>query len=611
MDASDTPGRPPLGPIRADSTQSTDSTLDTKLHIDMSPTGREQASPQSTDLSDNRSRDETPASSLRTVTNSAEMQAIHAKIKTLKPDLQKYLQFQQDHMTFYHYFYKLDPTDFVHCEFINLALNFEPLLYAVVGFAAYHYELRQPHPKLSHFLGYHSRSLSMLRKSLEKSSKVTEATILTVLQLATFEEYVGDWVNLVGHHRAALTMLKDLFAPETINETDLGRRIFSWFARLDVVVGLMAGNRTKLERPWFEANEKWYSEQMTTATEGETDIQDTFAYFVATNRLIGMDMASLYAKLPTGEISVEDFHAENAKIAARVNEMKLLVESKNNALYRVQKFPQEKIHPLNEADIVNPYIPGGLFTGQLWPLNHMWLDWYGIEQMQIYQVAAMFQNQMPPELEQMSLEVCRIYEAIDRWPDAPNGAILGAHATLGLAVVFLRKDEKHTIWARRKLAEVERQGYIFPFTFRRKMAEMWGLTTEQVGEEESVENWWLPNDEGNSPMLKDIRRVVIERHEHDPLSMESLASVRDLKAIFARLDIRTKGTTKPGSTTTDSLSPHSDASAPASDRGSNASFSPTNVSFSDARSTSATGFGPEISSTSQQRRKPERANSRP
>lgn len=602
----ETADRPPFGPLRTDSTQSIDSTTESAQHIDLSPTSREHASPQSTDLSDNRSREETPASSLRTVANSAEMQAIHAKIKALKPDLQKYLQFQQDYMTFYHYFYKLDPTDFVHCEFINLALGFEPLLYAVVGFAAYHYELRQGNPKLSHFLGYHSHSLSMLRKSLEKNSKVTEATVLTVLQLATFEEYIGDWVNLVGHHRAALTMLKDLYTPANINETELGRRIFSWYARLDVVVGLMGGTQTQLERSWFEANEKWYSEQMNPAADNETDIQDTFAYFVAANRLIGVDMATLYAKLPVGQISVEDFHAENTKIAARVDEMKRLVESKNNALYRIQDYPEEKVRPLDDSDIVNPYVAGGLFSGKLWPLNHMWLDWYGIEQMMKYQLALMFQEPMPPELEQLSLEECRIYEAIDRWPDAPKGAVLGAHTTLGLSLLFLRKDERHTMWARKRVASVERQGYIYPVTFRRKMAEMWGLTTEQVGEDESVENWWLPNDEGNISMLKDMRRVVIERHENDPLSMESLVSVRDLKSIFAKLDLRTQATIKPGSAS-GGISPRSDGSAPNSDRGSNASFSPTNASFSDGRISSTTaGFGHEGTKKSI----PKRANSR-
>lgn len=180
--------------------------------------------------------------------------------------------------------------------------------------------------------------------------------------------------------------------------------------------------------------------------------------------------------------------------------------------------------------------------------------------------------------------MCRIYEAIERWPDAPNDCTLAAHATLGLALVLLRKDKRHIMWARKKLAGIERMGYIYPYTFRRKMAELWGLTNDQVGEVESVESWWLPNNEGNIPILTEMRRVVNERHEADSQSMDSLTSVRDVKSIFARLDIRSQGAQK-SSASLEGISPRSDISGGAqSDRGSStSSFSPTNPTFGDSR----------------------------
>jgi hypothetical protein len=582
--------RRPVAPIRSDSGHSVSQSTKSKNFSETSSSFKDQTSPQSSDTSENRSRDDTPASSLRTHANSAEMQARQAKIKSLKPDLQRYLQFQQEYMTYYHYFYKLDPTDFVHSEFIDLALAYEPLLYAAVGFAAYHYELQQPDPRLSHFLGYHSKSMSMLRKSLEKNAKITEATLLTVLQLATFEEYIGDWVNLVGHHRAALTMVHEIFTPTSMMETDLGRRIFSWIARMDIMVGLMAGNKTRLDRSWFEANAAWYGSQVDPDPESDVDIENTLAYFVAANRLIGMDMAALFARFAKRELSVEEFHRENTEISGRVDSMKRQIELFNDDYYRVQEFPVEKKRPLTPDDIVNPYVPGGLFKEELWPLNFMWIDWYSIEQLQRYQTAVMLQQPVPPEVEQISLEQCRIYEAMERWPDAPNGAILGAHAPLGLATVFLKKDARHIMWARRKFAAVERQGYIFPPSFRQRMAEMWGLTREAVGENEAVENWWLPNDEGNIAMLKEIRKVVKERHENDATpGVESIADVRDLKAIFEKLDIRTQSVQRAGVVAVDDHSPLSETSGAASDRGSNPSFSPTSISFGETPKPSISG----------------------
>merc|ERR1711939_92693 len=287
------------------------------------------------------------------------------------------------------------------------------------------------------------------------------------------------------------------------------------------------------------------------------------------------------------EIGIEDFRAENAKIIQRLDEMKHHIQSFNDDYHRVKEFPVAAERPLNDDDIVNPYTPGGLFKDALWPINFMWLHWYGIELMQKYQTALLLQQPIPPELEQMSLEICRIYETIERWPDAPNGAILGVHANLGIALLFLKKDAKHTMWARRKLATIERLGYVFPPTFRRKMAEMWGLTRDLAGDD-GVEDWWLPNNEGNIPMLTKIRRVVVERQGTDAVtSAETLANVRDLKAIFAKLDIRTQSAEETGSTT-DNFSPLSDESG---ERGSNISASPTSVSFGEGRGANIQGQG--------------------
>jgi hypothetical protein len=359
----------------------------------------------------------------------------------------------------------------------------------------------------------------------------------------------------------------------------------------------LSGYQTRLDRQWFEANASWYFDQINTDLDGDIDIENTLAYFVASNRLIGYDLASLFAKFKKQEIDIEDFHQENAQIVHRLDEMKRQIESFNDDYYRVKEFPVERSQPLTADDIVNPYAPGGLFKDALWPLNFMWLDWYGIDMMQRYQTAALLEQPIPPELGQMSLEVCRVYEAIDRWPDAPNGAILGAHATLGMALVFLKRDDRHTMWARRKLAAVERLGYVFPPAFREKMAEMWGL---------SVEDWWLPNNEGNTPMLTEIRRVVKDRHEHEPMvEVELLANVQSLSAIFAKLDVRNQSAVL-SSSTSESLSPLSDGSGTTNERGSNASISPTNASFGDTQNASFTGPG----QSGTQKRRAKRTNSR-
>jgi Fungal specific transcription factor domain/Fungal Zn(2)-Cys(6) binuclear cluster domain len=371
----------------------------------------------------------------------------------LPADLQKYLQYQQDSMTYYHYQFKLDNNDFLHTEFIDLALENESLLYAAVGFAAYHHTLEQPDGKLSHFLGFYSKAVSLLRSSLEEGRQRTEATFLTILQLAAFEEYLGDWVHLSGHHRAAHHLLLELYTPQTILQTETGRQIFAWYSRFDVITGLMAGSQTVLGREWYVEFQAYYEDQVDPE---DVDIENSLAAASAATRLIGMDMALLFSQLPEGLISIPDFMTQSDKLAQRILHLRERIETLNDGYYTIMDFPDRK--PLGPEDIVDPYRPGGLFRDGFWPLNYLWIDWYGVYQMHRMQTMAILQQPFPPEMEALSLDQCRIFEAIQRWPSSPHGSILGCHESLALAAVFLQKDEKHTMWCRKKMAAIEQKG---------------------------------------------------------------------------------------------------------------------------------------------------------
>ena len=499
--------------------------------------------------------------------------------------MQKYLQFQRDHMTYYHYFYKIDPANFIHTDFIDMALSFEPLLYAVVAFAAYHHTLRyHPDGDLSVFLSYYSKSLTSLRRHLARNpNKYSQATILTVLQLATFEEYLGDWANLVGHHRAAHLMLLSLYKPDrtggpgSVMETETTRNVFSWYARFDVIAGLLGGNETILDRSWYVACIDWYAAQVD--DDDMEDVDSKFQLIIATNRMIGMDMAILFSRMGRGQISLEDFQQQNEGIRQRLEGIKLQAWKLNDEYYTVKEFPWRV--PLTDADIVDPYVPGGLFENALWVLNFVWVDWYAVVLMHQYQTSLILQQPIPMEnLQHFAREQCRIYETIKRYPHAPEGAILGGHASLGLAVVFLPKDERHINWARHKLYDIERRGYCFPPTFRNKMAEMWGI--ESVG---GISGWWLDAQEGMVPLLEEVRRLAEDRTDEDrsrrpsedetgpgsPTAKDPGGSkgikedLRDMRAIFSKLNVKRAGGSNsagsPMSGTGDEESPRSEATA--------------------------------------------------
>ena len=104
----------------------------------------------------------------------------------LPDDLRFYLNFHQDFMNTPHFFLRQSCSHFIHHSLVELALQYEPLLYALVGFSAYHHTL-QSGGKLYTFLKYYNKALILLRKSLGSGEQHTEATLCTVLVLTTIE----------------------------------------------------------------------------------------------------------------------------------------------------------------------------------------------------------------------------------------------------------------------------------------------------------------------------------------------------------------------------------------------------------------------------------------
>lgn len=108
-------------------------------------------------------------------------------LSRLPVDHRDYLLYHRNHLTSNHYFFKNEANHFLHDILLKHALSYEPLLFAVIGFAAFQSSLNNNESKVQDFLGYYNRSVILLRKSLASGQKHTDATMLTILQLATFE----------------------------------------------------------------------------------------------------------------------------------------------------------------------------------------------------------------------------------------------------------------------------------------------------------------------------------------------------------------------------------------------------------------------------------------
>lgn len=281
---------------------------------------------------------------------------------------------------------------------------------------------------------------------------------------------------MVGHQKAAHRMLVELYSPETIMEDELQRKILSWYSRFDLTAGLISGYETVLGRDWFYAREEYYRQQSESHPD---DINSKIETAIARHCLNAMDMALLLARHYREALGVEEFKIENEELAMRIStwEQHLYILFDEVRCRQVQTFEIKNIKKRAAAvdskkdDVVDPHMPGGvggIFLEGYCSLNQLLMDWYGLDLMHKYQTALILQQSQPqpqPQPQKLSLiawELCRMFEAIDRWPEAPPGFVLSTQASLSMAALFLPKDDRIIMWCRRKLARIESLGYVTP-----------------------------------------------------------------------------------------------------------------------------------------------------
>jgi hypothetical protein len=117
-------------------------------------------------------------------------------------------------------------------------------------------------------------------------------------------------VNLIDHHQAAHALMRELLTPESSNLIELHTNIFLWYARFDVVAGILAGTEAILGRDWYMAKEQYDANQ---AALYPDDPSKQLALVASINRRFGLDMASLYAKLSRGMIPMDQFAQQKTR----------------------------------------------------------------------------------------------------------------------------------------------------------------------------------------------------------------------------------------------------------------------------------------------------------
>jgi hypothetical protein len=216
----------------------------------------------------------------------------------------------------------------------------------------------------------------------------------------------------------------------------------------------MGGFETVLSREWFSYSQHFFAQQVLMDPQ---ELDWKIEHALAQQRLIAMDMSLLFARQGKGEISQETFIRENELVAKRIEEWKVKMDpALQDPRYLVMDFSGAR--PLDPDDIVNPYQQGTLFQGRLWVMNIANIDWLSIDLMHKYQTALTLKTPPSKDLAMKAYAICQLFEAMEFYPGSPRGTLLASQASIGIACLFLPRDERHAMWGRRKLASIECNG---------------------------------------------------------------------------------------------------------------------------------------------------------
>lgn len=268
------------------------------------------------------------------------------------------------------------------------------------------------------------------------------------------QEYLGDWVNLSGHQKAALQILTQLHTPQTVMRSFVSRTILTWYVRFDVFVGMLGGYETRLPREWFSATVDYHESQRHTDPGGIIWKQEAASALL---RLITVDMSFLYAKAKRGEVSGEAFASEFNSLTAKLHNWRdNLDPSMVDPAYIETEFKWRQ--PLADDDIVDPYAPGYLYSGHLFATTLLLAEWHSILVMHKTQEPGRLQQEPTQELVDLSMAICQIFDNVEKWPQRASGTLAMLQACLVIAAIFVPRDMKHHMWMRRKFALIERSG---------------------------------------------------------------------------------------------------------------------------------------------------------
>jgi hypothetical protein len=258
----------------------------------------------------------------------------------------------------------------------------------------------------------------------------------------------------MGHQKAAFEVLTQLFTPQTVMQTPVGRVALMWFSRFDVFIGIMGCFGTTMPPQWYSAPVEYYDAKV--AAEPQ-NVGWKIEACQARLRQTTMEMALLYAKGAKQEITEDEYTASYRRLSEALLDWK---ESWDPALtdpaFIVSESPE--IQSPETDDVANPSTPTVLFRPPLFASTILMCEYHSIVLMHGSQAAVELTGEMRKKLTEHAYSVCKILEMVELWQDSPPGSLIILQSCLGIAALYVPREARRYMWIRRKFALLERMG---------------------------------------------------------------------------------------------------------------------------------------------------------
>lgn len=482
--------------------------------IDPSPSPKDQYYPDSSEPASPAESSLHRTASHMSLINSAEW-------AHLPHDVAFYLNYHRKMLSCHHYLLKSDGDFFFKTTLLGYAINNEALLYAVAAFSSFHYSVHHKTGVFQTFLEYYNRSVGLLRVSLDQEHTIS--TLITILQLASFEEYLGDWMSLMEHRNAASQILTSLWTPQSMSETSQMRMVYNWFSHFDVLVAMMAGHQTTVGSEWSDENRK----AVRRAAEASPDILGLKVDNASCEfRDLAMEISILTARRSQHQMTIEEFLRESQRLLQACSDWW-------NGLDPVLLDGAEEVASLtggNPEDAC-PFKPAKVYKGARWAVNFLQCDYYGLIIMLKHQITLTSGLSPEKDLSELAMKICNLLAGIEAYPDSPSGALLAAQAPLGLAALWIPNNKRYRRWIQKQLAKIEQMGFVYPLAFRSRMSELWN--------DPQLKHTWISNNTETAIGMS-IRQLVDMRDAEFPKDA-ARHDLKEMRALMKEMRLDSKG----------------------------------------------------------------------